>query len=410
MMNQLEQEKITIISDGGIASPKGFIAGAVHCGIRKKKKDLSLLLSEVPAATAAVYTLNSFPAAPLLVTKEALAVSPYLRAVVVNSGNANAFTGEQGMMDAYEMQNAVARTFQLNPLEVAVSSTGVIGERLPIERIIEGISLLPNHLSSENGEDFGEGILTTDTFVKSIAIELEIEGKQVTIGGSAKGSGMIHPNMATMLAYITTDAKIEPDVLQTLLRDVTDQTFNMITVDGDTSTNDTVLVMANGLAENTTLDPQHPEWAEFYQGFSYVSKQLAKWIAQDGEGATKLISVQVNGASSDTMARVMAKKVIGSNLVKTAIYGQDGNWGRIIMAMGNSGYTIHPDFIDITIGNIVVLKEGKKQVYSEEQLTELLGENQVKIVIDLHSGDCSAEAWGCDLTYDYVRINASYRT
>nr|WP_132767919.1 bifunctional ornithine acetyltransferase/N-acetylglutamate synthase [Tepidibacillus fermentans] len=409
-MNQIEQEKIKIIPNGSISSPKGFKAGGIHCGIRKKKKDLGIIISDVPAASAAVYTMNIFQAAPLQVTKESLADSPYLQAVVVNSGNANAFTAEQGLWDAYEMRDAVAKTFNLSPMNVAVSSTGVIGERLPIERITAGIAKLPESLSSDNGWDFGEAILTTDTFVKSIAIEISVEGKKVIIGGTAKGSGMIHPNMATMLAFITTDANIHPDVLQKLLRDVTDQSFNMITVDGDTSTNDMVLTMANGLAENTPLDEYHPDWEVFYQGFTYVAKQLAKWIAKDGEGATKLVSVEVHGATSPMMAKAIAKKIVGSNLVKTAIYGADGNWGRIIMAIGNSGYQVDPQLIDITIGPITVLKHGLKTFYSEEKVSEALSQDEVKIHVDLHLGNCSAEAWGCDLTYEYVRINASYRT
>ncbi len=394
MMKQLELEKITIIPNGGISSPMGFQAGGIHCGIRKKKKDLALILSEIPAVSAAVYTLNSFQAAPILVTKETLAHSPFIRAVIVNSGNANAFTGEQGLLDAYMMRDEVARTFHLSSMEVAVSSTGVIGEYLPMEQIVNGISELPEAMAFDHGNEFGEAILTTDTFVKSLAVEMEIEGKKVTIGGTSKGSGMIHPNMATMLAFMTTDAQVNPDALQRLLGKVTDRTFNMITVDGDTSTNDMVLVMANGFAGNTPLDEQHPEWATFQQGFTYVAKQLAKWIAQDGEGATKLVSVEVEGATSETMAKVIAKKVVGSNLVKTAIYGADGNWGRIIMAIGNSGYQVDPESIEIFIGEIPLLKQGKKQLYSEEELTEILGQQDVKIRIHLHLGSSSAEAWG----------------
>ncbi|MFV9510554.1 bifunctional ornithine acetyltransferase/N-acetylglutamate synthase [Tepidibacillus sp. LV47] len=409
-MNQLKQEKIRVIPNGSVSSPKGFQAGGIHCGIRKKKKDLGLIISAVPAVSAAVYTLNIFQAAPIQVTKESLADSPYLQAVIVNSGNANAYTGEQGLLDAYEMRDTVAKTFDLSPMNVAVSSTGVIGERLPMERIVEGIAKLPDSISSENGLAFGEAILTTDTFVKSLAIEIGIEGKKITIGGTAKGSGMIHPNMATMLAFITTDANIHPEALQKILRDVTDQTFNMITVDGDTSTNDMVLAMANGLAGNTPLNENHPEWEVFYQGFTYIAQQLAKWIAKDGEGATKLVSVKVDGASSLMMAKTIAKKIVGSNLVKAALYGADGNWGRIIVAIGNSGYPVDPHTIDITLGPIMVLKNGQKQRYEEEEVTEALSQSEVEIQVDLHLGEYSAEAWGCDLTYEYVRINATYRT
>jgi len=410
MIEQLKQERINIVLNGSISSPMGFQAGGLHCGIRRKKKDLALILSETPAVSAAVYTLNSFQAAPLLVTKETISYSPFIRAVIVNSGNANAFTGEQGLLDAYSMRDEVAKVFHLSPMEVAVSSTGVIGEFLPMERIVKGISELPEVIGFDHGGEFGEAILTTDTFVKSLAVEFEIDGKKVTIGGTSKGSGMIHPNMATMLAFMTTDAQVNPDALQGLLSKVTDQTFNMITVDGDTSTNDMVLVMANGFAGNSLLDEQHPDWPIFQKGFTYVAKQLAKWIAQDGEGATKLVSVEVKGATSETMAKIIAKKIVGSNLVKTAIYGADGNWGRIIMAIGNSGYQLDPQSIDITISEITVLAQGRKQVYSEELLTEKLGQQEIKIEVNLHLGSSSAEAWGCDLTYDYVRINASYRT
>lgn len=406
--NKLEINKIV---GGSVASPKGYKATGLHCGIRKQKKDLGILLSEVPAVTAGVYTTNNFQAAPLLVTKESLATSITQRAIIVNSGNANAFTGKQGLEDAYTMRNEVSKHFNLSQNDVLVASTGVIGEKLPMQVILDGISALPKQINDQaGGESFGEAIMTTDTIIKSLAVEVEIEGKKVTIGGTAKGSGMIHPNMATMLAFISTDVNINQDTLQRLLRNVTDQTFNMITVDGDTSTNDMVLVMANGLAGTTPLDENHAEWPVFYQGFSYVAENLAKLIAKDGEGATKLITVNVEGATSKEMAATIAKKIVGSNLVKTAVFGADGNWGRIVMAIGNSGYSIDEKGLDIAIGNVMVVQQGEPLIYDEGKVTKTLMEHEVKISVNLHLGEWSATAWGCDLSYDYVKINSAYRT
>ena len=410
MIFNVEKIKYKEIEGGNTTSPKGFHAAGIHCGIRRKKKDLGLLFSEVPALTAAVYTMNTFQAAPLQVTKQTLASSPYQRALIVNSGNANAFTGDQGMEDALKMKNAVVKHFNLSPLEVIVASTGVIGEKMPMDKIELGISELPYHLNKDGGIDFSEAIMTTDTKVKNLAVEVIIDGKKVIIGGVAKGSGMIHPNMATMFAFITTDAKINFAALQKLLRNVTDSTFNMITVDGDTSTNDMVTVMANGMAANTELDEKHPDWFAFYQGFNYVSEELAKMIAADGEGATKLIAVNVEGADDKQMAKAIAKKIVASNLVKTAVFGADGNWGRIVMAIGNSGYYINEKVLEITIGNIQVVKSGQPTVHDEQDITEILQQKEVTISVNLNLGFESATAWGCDLSYEYVRINASYRT
>lgn len=343
-------------------------------------------------------------------TKQSLSTSKTKRALIVNSGNANAFTGDQGLKNAIMMRNSVAELFQVSPDDVLVASTGVIGEQLPIDKVLDGIPQIPYKLDVNGGNDFGESILTTDTVVKSLAIEIEIEGKKVTIGGSAKGSGMIHPNMATMLAFITTDVNIDENALQRALSMATDQTFNMITVDGDTSTNDMVLAMANGLVENRLLDENHSEWPTFYQGFKYVAEQLGKMIARDGEGATKLVTVTVDGATSQEMAQSIAKKIVGSNLVKTAIYGADGNWGRVIMAIGNGGFPIDEKALDITIGNVMVVSKGQSTIYEEKLVSQSLQDEEVKINIHLHLGEESATAWGGDLTYDYVRINASYRT
>lgn len=402
MLSQIEM--------GNIASPKGFKAIGIHCGIRKMKKDLAVLLSAVPAVSAAVFTTNIFQAAPLQVMKDTLANSYMQRALIVNSGNANSFTGEQGLEDAYMMRSAVAKQLNIAEAEVFVASTGVIGERMPMEAVSNGIASLPMNFADGGGMDFGEAIITTDTVVKSLAIELEIDNKKVVIGGVAKGSGMIHPNMATMLAFITTDANISKAALKGALSKITDQTFNMITVDGDTSTNDMVLVMANGLAGNEGLDESHPDWPVFYQGLSFVAEQLAKMIAKDGEGATKLITVKVEGASTQEMASAVAKKIIGSNLVKTAVFGADGNWGRVVMAIGNSGFPLEEKSLEISIGSINVVKQGKPAVYLEEAVTLALQESEVLIQVNLHLGKETATAWGCDLSYDYVKINASYRT
>ncbi len=411
MLCNIEEFNAIEINGGNLTTPQGFRANGINCGIRKIKKDLAILISDVPAISAAVYTTNQFQAAPIIITKQSLAASQTQRALIVNSGNANAFTGAQGIDDAAAMRDQVARKFNLFPSEITVASTGVIGERLPIDIIIDGINTIATtNIDADGGSNFSEAIITTDTITKSLAVELELDGMRIVIGGTAKGSGMIHPNMATMLAFITTDANIDKGALQRLLKSTTDNTFNMITVDGDTSTNDMVLVMANGLANNNKLDENHPEWDKFCQGFIYVSEQLAKMIAKDGEGATKLITVTIDGAKDKLMAQTIGKKVIGSNLVKTAVFGADANWGRVIMAIGNSGYQVEEKLIDIRIGEVDVLKNGQLVSYNEQLLVKQLNKKEVEIYINFNLGDKSATAWGCDLTYDYVRINASYRS
>jgi glutamate N-acetyltransferase/amino-acid N-acetyltransferase len=327
----------------------------------------------------------------------------------VNSGNANACTGEQGLLDAYEMQKDFANELGIKEHLVAVTSTGVIGEPLPMEKIKTGIKHI---LQTENEaeDNFLKAILTTDTCVKQVAVQLNIDGKTVSIGGASKGSGMIHPNMATMLAFVTTDANIAHEDLLFALKEITNETYNMITVDGDTSTNDMVLVMANGLAGNEKLTKEHPDWDVFKQGLKKVSEELAKKIAKDGEGATKLIEVQVNGAYSINAARAVGKAIISSNLVKTAIYGTDPNWGRIVGAIGYSGVAVEPNAIKVAIGPYNVFENGLPCPIVEEDVKEYLELDTVKILVELNQGDNSATAWGCDLTYDYVKINASYRT
>jgi len=398
------------LSSKNIVSPKGFKAAGIHCGIKHKKKDLAVLYSEVPASVAGVFTTNKVQAAPIKVTKEVVYETKKMQAVIVNSGNANACTGKQGLLDAYEMQKLAAEKLGIDPKLVGVSSTGVIGELMKMDCIREGVKNIEIDNKPENGIDFAQAILTTDTVMKNTAYSTIIDGKEVIISGTAKGSGMIEPNMATMLAFITTDANIESDVLQKALSDITDVTFNCITVDGDTSTNDMVLVLANGLAGNQPLTPEHPEWNNFYKTLKMVAEDLAKAIARDGEGATKLIEVEVEGAVSDDEARKIAKTVVGSPLVKTAVFGCDANWGRIICAVGYSGATVDPEKITIKIGDKKMVENGEPIPFDEEELIQILKANEVKIHVSLGQGDGHGFAWGCDLTYDYVQINASYRS
>jgi len=401
--------EIVIIEEGSVTLPKGYKAGGMHCGIKRKRLDLGYIVSKVPATAAGVYTTNIFQAAPLLVTQESIAKENKVQAIIVNSGNANACTGEQGLLDAFAMQKSFANELGLQDHLVAVTSTGVIGELLPMDKVLTGIKQI---LNQENQDEnyFKKAILTTDTCVKHTGVQFKIDGKTVSIGGASKGSGMIHPNMATMLGFVTTDANVAQADLLAALRDVTNQTFNMITVDGDTSTNDMVLVMANGLAENAQLTKDHPEWQLFKQGLKIVCESLAKKIARDGEGATKLVEVQVNGGYSQNAASAVGKAIISSNLVKTAIYGTDPNWGRIVTAIGYSGVPVEPNAVKVAIGPFTVFENGLPSHFVEEEVKEYLESEIVKLSVELNQGEYSATAYGCDLTYDYVKINASYRT
>ncbi|EWH23190.1 bifunctional ornithine acetyltransferase/N-acetylglutamate synthase [Bacillus haynesii] len=406
-MIQVSQDSIKK-TDGSVATPLGYLAKGVHCGLRYSKKDLGIIISSRPAVSAAVYTQSHFQAAPIKVTQESLKKSAQLQAVIVNSANANACTGEQGLKDAYEMRRQSADMLGIEPELVAVSSTGVIGEYLKMENIAKGISLLAETEPAEG--DFEEAILTTDTVIKQTCYELTIGGQKVTIGGAAKGSGMIHPNMATMLGFVTTDACIEESALQRALREITDVSFNQITVDGDTSTNDMVLVMANGCAGNERLHEEHEDWPVFKKGLQLVCTDLAKQIARDGEGATKLIEVEVNGAKSNLEAQIIAKKIVGSNLVKTAVYGTDANWGRIVVAIGDSMAAVTPEKVEIRLGGQCLFKNNEPQPFSEELAKTYLENSEVKIEVYMEEGEGKGTAWGCDLTYEYVKINASYRT
>ncbi|WP_256759094.1 bifunctional ornithine acetyltransferase/N-acetylglutamate synthase [Cohnella sp. WQ 127256] len=402
-----------IIEGGGVTTPKGFKSGGLHCGLKKTDRhDLGVILCEVPAAAAAVYTTNLFQAAPLQVTREALGAGGVLRAVIVNSGNANACTGAQGEADARTMQANTAEALGVSKDHVAVASTGVIGELLKMDRVSSGIEKLPATLRSDvqGSDDFCQAILTTDLVKKVSCVSLSVDGQQVTIAGAAKGSGMIHPNMATMLGFVTTDVHIGATLLQEVLREVTNVSFNMITVDGDTSTNDMLVAMASGLAENEELTRSHPDFNAFVDGLRHVCSELAKAIARDGEGATKLIETTVIGAASDDAAQAIAKTIIGSSLVKSAVFGADANWGRIIAAVGRAGQPVNVGTVDIRLGDILVLEQSRPIPFDEAIALEYLKGDTVGINVNLNMGSGQATAWGCDLTYDYVRINAAYRT
>lgn len=397
---------------GGVTAPAGFLAAGVQADIKGKggsKKDVAILFSKLPCAAAGVYTLNKVKAAPVVLSQQRTAAGR-LQAVVVNSGNANACTGEQGMKDAIAMAELTARALGLEPEAVAVASTGVIGVPLPMDRIASGISKAAASVSPAGGADAAAAIMTTDTFDKQVALRFELGGAPVTIGAMAKGSGMIHPNMATMLGFVTTDAAIDQRTLAMALKEATDRSFNMITVDGDTSTNDMVIAMANGLAGNPTVVVGSTLFDGFATALEGALIYLAKEIARDGEGATKLLEVRVRGARSREDARKAAKSVCSSSLVKAALFGEDANWGRVLCAMGYSGADFNPDQVDLWLGPVQMMKAGAPLPFDEEAAVRVLKEKTVVFTADLHEGGYEAVAWGCDLSYDYVKINGSYRT
>ena len=406
----IKTDFIIKVESGSIVSPKGFTAIGTEVGLKKGKKDMGAIVCEVPANCGAVYTTNQFQAAPVQVTKESIAVEGKLQAIVVNSGNANACTGTKGLQDAYEIRALAAKQFSIKEHHIAVASTGVIGVPLPMEVIRAGIPSLVPTKEKEKADSFYEAILTTDLMTKQSCYQLMIEGKEVTIAGAAKGSGMIHPNMATMLSFITTDVNIEQEALQRALSQVTNHTFNQITVDGDTSTNDMVVVMASGLSETTAINANHAEWEKFIIALQKVCEDLAKQIAKDGEGATKLVEVNVYGARTIEEGNKIAKQIIGSSLVKTAMYGEDPNWGRIISAIGQSEVAIAPHAVDIAVQSIVVLQSSEPKTFSAEEMKQKLKQPEIIIDVNVHLGDEKGTAWGCDLSYDYVKINACYRT
>ena len=385
----------------------GFTAAGVECGVRGERgKDLGLLFSGLPCETAAVFTRNALKGAPLAVTREAVEAGG-VRAVVVNSGIANAATGLGGIEDARAMQDLAALELGIEAVEVAVASTGVIGARLPMDRISAGIKAAACGLG---GDGFAGAILTTDTREKEAVARVEIGGNTVTVGGTAKGSGMIHPNMGTMLAFLTTDAAVEKECLWETLRMVTDRTFNRVTVDGDTSPSDMALLMANGAAGNEPLGLDSPDYPAFVGAVESVARELAKEISRDGEGATRLVEVVVEGAAGEREATALAKSIVGSNLVKAAVFGKDANWGRVITAMGYSGVAFDPEGVDLWFGPVKVFSRGEPVPHEEAEANATLAGDEVRITARLGEGDASAVAWGCDLSYEYVRINGSYRT
>ena len=402
---------------GGVNAAKGFMANGLNAGIKNNvKKDMALVYSEKPCVAAGVFTTNKVKAAPVKWDYNVVHNSPYAQAVVINSGVANACTGEEGYGYCMDMAEAVGNEMQLPKDAVLVASTGVIGRQLPMDIIKKGIKKLPKGLKpdEEAATLAAEAIMTTDTKSKQVAVNFEIDGKVVTVGGMCKGSGMIHPNMATMLCFITTDCMIKKDLLQKALSEIVNDTFNMISVDGDTSTNDSVLLLANGMAENKIIDTEDENYKKFYEALYYIMEELSKKIAGDGEGCTCLFEVRVLNALTKEDAKTMAKSVVCSSLTKAAIYGHDANWGRILCAMGYSGAEFDPELVDIyfesACGRLQIVKDGRADDYSEEEATNILSQEHVIAICDCKQGTFNATAYGCDLTHEYVNINADYRS
>lgn len=400
--------------EGGVTSPKGFKAAGVFAGIRKKKKDMAMIFSEVPCIAAGTFTTNIVKAAPVKWDMEMVKKSPFVQAVVVNSGVANTCTGAIGMGYCKDMAVTAGLNLGIPTEAVLVASTGLIGKQIPIDKIKTGIENLVPILGSskEDGILAAEAILTTDTRKKELAVEIELSGKKVIIGGMCKGSGMIHPNMCTMLSFITTDAAISKELLQEALSTDVKETYNMISVDGDTSTNDTVLLLANGLAGNHKITEKNEDYEKFAEALNFVNTYFAKRIAEDGEGATSLFEVKVINALTKEQAMKLSKSIVSSNLTKAAIFGHDLNWGRILCAMGYSGAEFEPDDVDLYFessgGKIKLIENGIELIYSKEAAEEILSKPEITVIADIKMGNQSSTAWGCDLTYDYVRINAAY--
>ena len=400
--------------EGGVTAAQGFVAGGIHCGVRKNKSkpDLAMIYSEAPCAAAAVYTQNLVKGAPILVTQKNIADGT-AKAVICNSGNANTCNAD-GEEKAQAMCDLTAQALGIAPQDVVVASTGVIGQVLPMEPIQAGIPELVKALSADGSHAAATAIMTTDTIAKEAAAEVEIGGKTVKVGGISKGSGMIHPNMATMLCFVTTDCAISPAMLDKAIHQVTEKTFNMISVDGDTSTNDTFAILANGAAGNPEITAPGPDYDAFAEALEAVCRQLSKLMAGDGEGATKLLVCRVDGAMDLSMARTVSKSVICSTLFKAAMFGADANWGRVLCAIGYSGAAVDVNKIDVSFrsakGQVDVCQNGAGIPFSEEEASQVLSEHEIEILVHLHLGEASAEAYGCDLTYDYVKINGDYRT
>lgn len=397
--------------EGGITAVSGVRAAGVHAGIKAAEaKDVALIVTDTPVTAAGVFTKNSVTAAPVIVCREHLKAGQ-AQAVIINSGNANACTGEVGMANARRMAAATAEQLGIDAALVCVSSTGVIGQQLPMDKVENGIQTAAGALRTEGGSDAAEAIMTTDTHPKSVAVEIEIDGAPVRIGGIAKGSGMGAPNMATMLSYLTTDAKINAETLQAALNRVVDDTYNLLTIDTDRSTNDTVLILATGHADNAEIvTSDGKDYEAFCEGLLFVCTELVKMLARDGEGATKLVEVQVIRAKNRSDAEKAARAVAESPLVKTAIFGNDANWGRIMMAIGKSETEFDPYQVNVYLQHYQLVKDGMDAGYDEDKATALLAQDSVLITIDLCAGDAEITMWTCDYSYDYIRINADYRT
>lgn len=402
---------------GGVTAAKGFQAASAAAEIKYKgRTDMAMIYSTVPCKAAGTFTTNVVKAAPVKWDQKVVYEQPYAQAVICNSGIANACTGEEGYGYCKETADAAAKILNMSPDSVLVASTGVIGMQVPIEKIKNGVKMMAPVLSGEisAGTDAAKAIMTTDTVHKEMAVEIEIGGKTVTIGGMCKGSGMIHPNMCTMLGFVTTDISISKELLMEALKEDVKDTYNMISVDGDTSTNDTVLLLANGMAGNEEITEKNQDYETFKKALNYVNTTLSKKIAGDGEGATALFEVKVIGAATKEEAVILSKSVVTSSLTKAAIYGHDANWGRILCALGYSGVSFDPEKVDLYFesraGKIKIIENGVSTGYSEEEATKILSEDEVTAIADMKMGDASATAWGCDLTYDYVKINADYRS
>lgn len=406
------------IINGGVTAAKGFQAAGLRAGVKpgKTNKDMAMIVSECDAVCAGTFTRNKVKAAPVKWDMQIVESQDKARAIVANSGVANACTGQKGMENAKATAQKAAEHFGVTAEQVLVASTGVIGAQLPMDVILHGVDMLASTLSDtkEAGHEAAEAILTTDTRKKEIAVTFEIGGTIVTMGGMCKGSGMIHPNMGTMLGFVTTDAAITKEMLVMALKADVEDTYNMVSVDGDTSTNDTVLVLANGMAENVVIDQEGEAFDTFVKALHTVNEHLAKCIAGDGEGCTKLFEVQAKHAATKEDAKLLSKSVVTSSLTKAAVFGKDANWGRILCAMGYSGADFDPELVDIVLkssaGELAIVKDGVATDYSEEIATEILSQNPVIAIVDAHAGEEEATAWGCDLTYDYVSINADYRS
>ena len=405
------------IITGGVTAAKGFLAAGVEAGIKyQNRKDMAMVYSKTPCRAAGVFTTNVVKAAPVLWDKEVVESEWEAQAIVVNSGIANACTGKLGYEYCRETAGAAADALEISPQSVLICSTGVIGMQLPMEKMTEGVRMLAKAIKpgEEAGTDAAKAIMTTDTRNKQVAVKVTIGGKEVTIGGMCKGSGMIHPSMCTMLAFVTTDVNISKKLLQEALSADVQDTFNMVSVDGDTSTNDTLLVLANGQAENPEITEKGADYDTFVEALHYVNETLAKKIAGDGEGATALFEVKVIHADNKEDAKTLAKSVITSSLTKAALFGHDANWGRILCALGYSGAKFDPEAIELYLessaGKILIFKDGMAADYSEEEATRILSCSEVTALVDMKMGEAEATAWGCDLTYDYVKINADYRS